>query len=481
MKTIQVEETGGPEVLKMVDVAGLEPPGPGQAVVRIVAAGVNFLDVNQRRGIYPRQLPFTPGLEAAGVVESIGEGIHHVEPSSRVTYVDQPGAYAEASLVCVERLIPLPDDISFEEGAAFPLQGITAHYLIHEFRKPKQGDVVLIHAAAGGVGLLLVQWASHLGARVIGTVSTEEKSIAAREAGAEAAILYTKEDFAAAVKEMTNGRGADLILDGVGKSTFRGDLEAAAIRGHIVVFGVASGPAEPISPNALMAKALTVSGGAMARFIATREEMMRRANDVIRGVREGWLKLKIDRLPLDKTDEAHRLLEGRKTSGKIVLTQTDEQIECDHVCAVGSIDSISIVCDPLVIRSGDFYPFAGERRRFFLVIQLINLLCVGLVQHERAVLSAFQRAVLASFALSFFIFASCEPTVAHLLSIMSPMMLAVRGGPACTPVIQPGICWNPITRINATKAMDPTFFISLLLAGRLLSSNMAQRVELQNP
>lgn len=326
MKTIQVEHTGGPEVLKMIDIGGLEPPGPGQALVRIVAAGVNFMDIGQRRGTYPREVPFTPGAEAAGVVEAIGDGVREVKPSERVAYVDQPGAYSEASLVSADRLIPLPEDFSFEEGAAFPLQGMTAHYLIHEFRKPKEGDVVLIHAAAGGVGRLLVQWAAHLGARVIGTVSTEEKAIAVREAGAEGAILYSKEDFAAAVKKMTNGRGADLILDGVGNATFRGDLEAVAIRGHIVIFGASSGPADPVSPNALMPRALTISGGSLRNFIVTHEELTRRANEVIRAIHEGWLKLNIDRvLPLDEVEQAHRLLESRKTSGKIVLAQTGEE------------------------------------------------------------------------------------------------------------------------------------------------------------
>ena len=326
MKVIQVEKTGGPEVLQMVDVGGLEPPGQGQALVRIVAVGVNFMDIAQRRGTYPRQLPFTPGLEAAGVVEAVGDGVKGIKPSDRVAYTDQPGAYAEASLVCADRLIPLPDEFSFEEGAAFPLQGITAHYLIHEFRTVVPGDVVLIHAAAGGVGLLLVQWAAHLGARVIGTVSTEEKAEAAREAGAHDVILYTKENFAAAVKKITNGRGVDLVIDGVGRSTFAGDLEAVANRRHIVIFGASSGPADPLSPNALMPKALSVSGGSMRNFITTREELLYRANEVLQGIHEGWLKLKIGCvLPLDEADEAHRLLENRKTTGKIVLTRTGTQ------------------------------------------------------------------------------------------------------------------------------------------------------------
>jgi len=320
MKAIQVEQVGGPEVLKFEDIAPIEEPGPGQAVVRVVAAGVNFMDINQRRGSYPREVPFTPGAEGAGVVESVGEGAPNVKPSDRVAFTGVPGAYAEAIVVDASRLIPLPDDFTFEQGAAFPLQGITAHYLIHEFRAIKPGDFVLVHAAAGGVGGLLVQWARHLGATVIGTTSSEEKASTAREAGAEHVIVYTDEDFVAETKRITSGHGADLIIDGVGRSTFKGDLEAVAIRGQIVIFGASSGPAEPISPNMLMGRAVSVSGGSLQNFIRTREELLRRANDVIAGIREGWLKLNIGAvLPLEQADEAHKLLESRKTVGKVVL------------------------------------------------------------------------------------------------------------------------------------------------------------------
>ncbi len=327
MKAIRVEKTGGPEVLELQDVAPIEEPAPGEAIVRVVAAGVNFMDVQQRTGRYPTQLPFTPGMEGAGVVESVGEGVTGVKPGDRVAYSGQPGAYAEASAVRADRLIPLPDEFSFEEGAAFPLQGITAHYLIHDFRLPVKGSTVLVHAAAGGVGLLLVQWARHLGATVIGTVSTDEKARNAREAGAHHVILYTKQDFVEETKRMTNGHGADVIFDAVGKTTFTGDLQAAATRGHIVVYGAASGPADPLVPNMLMPRALTVSGGSLVNFMRTREETMRRAHDVLRAIREGWLKLRIDHvLPLAQAAEAHRLLENRQTSGKLVLssgTQTN--------------------------------------------------------------------------------------------------------------------------------------------------------------
>jgi NADPH2:quinone reductase len=259
-------------------------------------------------------------VEGAGVVESSGEGVTNVKPSDRVAFTGIPGAYGEAVVADASRLIPLPDEFTFEQGAAFPLQGMTAHYLIHEFRKPQPGDFVLIHAAAGGMGGLLVQWAKHLGATVIGTTSTEEKARTAREAGAEHVIVYTDEDFVAETKRITKGHGADLIIDGVGKSTFKGDLEAVALRGHIVIFGAASGPGDPISPNALMPRSISLSGGRLANFIGTRQELMRRANDVIAGIRAGWLKLNIGAvLPIEQAIEAHRLLESRQTQGKLIL------------------------------------------------------------------------------------------------------------------------------------------------------------------
>ena len=324
MKAIRVEALGGPDVLKLEDVAPIGEPGPGQAVVRVVASGVNFADVGQRRGTYPREVPFTIGLEGAGVVASVGEGVRGVKPSDRVAFTGVPGAYAEAVVADAWRLIPLPDDFSFEQGAGFPLQGMTAHYLIHEFRKPAPGDVVLVHAAAGGLGGLLVQWARHLGATVIGTTSTEDKARTAREAGAQYVVVYPGEDFVAETKRLTNGHGADLILDGVGHSTFKGDLETVAVRGHIVVFGSASGPADPISPNALMPRSVSLSAGGLQSFTATRDELMRRANDVIEGIRQGWLKLKIETvLPLAQARRAHELLESRKTQGKLVLSVAD--------------------------------------------------------------------------------------------------------------------------------------------------------------
>ncbi len=319
MKAIRVDRYGAPDVLRLKDVE-LPTPKPGEVRVRLQAAGLNFVDVYQRRGDFPATLPFTPGFEGAGIVDAVGENANGFKAGDRVAYTGHLGAYAEASIVPATSLIPLPDAVSFEQGAAFPLQGTTAHYLIHEFRLPRTGDTVLIHAAAGGMGLLLVQWAKHLGARVIGTVSTEGKGQAAREAGADEVILYAKQDFVAETKRLTDGRGADLIIDGVGKATFTGNLEAAAVRGHVVIYGMASGPADPIAPNSLMSRSVSVSGGMLANFTRTREELLRRASDVLQGVGEGWLRLRIDHvLPLNEAAEAQRLLENRKSIGKIIL------------------------------------------------------------------------------------------------------------------------------------------------------------------
>lgn len=320
MKAIQVKEYGGPEKLVLRDIE-VEKPRTGEALIKIEAAGVNFIDIYQRRGTYPVPLPYIPGLEAAGIVEAIGDGVTNVKPGDRVAYVHEPGSYAEYSLVKADRLIALPKDLSFEQGAAFPLQGMTAHYLLHEFRKVNKSDIVLIHAAAGGMGLLLVQWAKHLGSKVIGTTSNREKAKIAKEAGADEIIIYTETDFVSEVKRLTNGHGADLIVDGVSKTTFPGNLEAAALRGHIVIFGAASGPAEPISPNILMRRSLTVSGGSLFNYILTAEELKMRAKAVIEGLQKGWLKLRIDELfPLERAPEAHDKLEQRKTSGKILLS-----------------------------------------------------------------------------------------------------------------------------------------------------------------
>ncbi len=324
MKAIKVSKYGGADVLKLSD-ADKPKPKPDQVLVKIHAAGLNFIDVYHRRGYYQLNLPFIPGLEASGEVESIGKDVAEFSPGDRVAYTGQIGSYSEFAAIDSWRLIPLPDELSFVEGAAFPMQGMTAHYLLNEFRKLKQGDTVLIHAAAGGVGLLATQLAKHYGITVIGTVSTEEKAHAAREAGADHVILYTKQDFIEETKRITNGRGATLILDGVGKSTFKGDMEAAMIKGNVVIFGASSGPADPIVPNTLQPRSITVSGGTLVNFTTTREEIRYRSSEVLTGIEKGWLKLNIHQVvPLAEAEKAHRLIEGRQTIGKVILKVADE-------------------------------------------------------------------------------------------------------------------------------------------------------------
>ena len=319
VKGILVEKPGNIDVLKYQDLY-LPDLQEGEVRVQIHAAGMNFIDIYQRRGTYQVPLPFTPGREAAGIVEAVGPGVTGVKPGDRVAYTYGLGAYAEASIIHSDHLIPLPDQLSFEQGAAFPLQGMTAQYLLHEFHKIEAGETILIHAAAGGMGLLLTQWAKHLGARVIGTVSTAEKAKIAKAAGADETIVYTQKDFAAEAQRMTGGKGVDMIIDGVGKTTFPGDLEAIKKRGDIVIYGSASGPADPIGPNLLQTKSISVHGGSLFNFISTRDEMIPRANAVLDGIREGWLRLSIGEVfALAEAAQAQKLLESRSTTGKIIL------------------------------------------------------------------------------------------------------------------------------------------------------------------
>lgn len=320
MKAIRISAYGDASALQLTTTEPVPQPGPGQVLVRIHAAGVNFVDIYQRKGIYPQNVPFVPGLEASGVVEALGKKTRGFKPGDRVAYTGHLGSYSEYAAIDAGKLIPLPDVFSFEEGAAIPLQGMTAHYLINEYRKLKKGDVVLIHAAAGGVGLLLVQWAKHLGAIVIGTVSTAEKARLIRENGADHAILYTTQDFVAETKRLTDGRGAQLILDGVAHTTFPGDLEAVANFGNVVVFGAASGRADPVSPNTFMPKCVSVSGGTLFLYAASHKDIVKRSRGVLEGLAAGWLKLRIGHvLPLAQAAEAHRLLESRQSTGKIIL------------------------------------------------------------------------------------------------------------------------------------------------------------------
>jgi NADPH2:quinone reductase len=321
VKAIRVAKYGGPEELQLQEIPQPKP-GPSEALVRVHAVGVNFADIYFRTGVarIPISFPFTPGIEGAGVVESIGDGVRQVKPGDRVAWAGGQGSYAEYQAIKAAQLAPLPNEVSFEDGAAIILQGMTAHYLVHEFYPIKRGSTVLVHAAAGGMGLILVQWLKHLGAVAIGTVSTEEKARVAREAGADHVILYTKQDFAEEAKKITGGTGIDYIIDGVGKTTFTKNLDALRIRGWATVYGQASGPAEPINPMTLFAKSLTVSGGSLFNYTLTRDELLSRAQGVFQGLHEGWLKLSIDKkFPLAQASEAHRLLENRQTTGKLTL------------------------------------------------------------------------------------------------------------------------------------------------------------------
>ena len=320
MKLIQVTQTGGPEQLKFTD--GPKPAaGPKQAVVKIAAAGVNFIDVYHRIGLYKLDLPFTPGMEAAGTVDAIGPEVTGIQPGDRVAYAMSRGSYAEYAAVPAAMLVKLPDSVSFETGAAAMLQGMTAHYLTHSTFPLKSGDTCLIHAAAGGVGRLAVQMAKMRGARVIGTAGNAAKVELARSAGADEVIDYTEQDFLAEVKRLTNGRGVDVIYDSVGVATFLKGLDCIRTRGMMVLFGQSSGPVAPIDPSILNVKgSLFLTRPNLAPHCATPEELNWRAGDVLGWIAAGKLELRVDRtFPLSEAAQAHRDLEGRKTAGKVLL------------------------------------------------------------------------------------------------------------------------------------------------------------------
>ena len=320
MKLIQITQTGGPEQLVLAD-AAVPVPGPGQALVRISATGVNFIDVYFRIGLYKADLPFTPGSEGAGIVESVGPGVDTVQPGDRVAYAMVRGSYAEYAMVPAAQLVKLPDGLDFTTAAAAMLQGMTAHYLTHSTFPLKQGDVALVHAAAGGAGGLIVQMAKMLGATVIGTAGSDEKAAIAKQAGADETIVYTREDFVAEVKRITHGRGVDVIYDSVGVSTFLKGLDALRPRGMMVLFGQSSGAVPPFDPGILNPKgSLFLTRPSLAHYAATREELLWRAGDVLQWIAGGKLKLRIDRTyPLAQAADAHRDLEGRKTAGKLIL------------------------------------------------------------------------------------------------------------------------------------------------------------------
>jgi NADPH2:quinone reductase len=320
MKAIQVSRVGGPEVLTLVDLP-LPEPKPNEAVVQIKAAGVNFIDVYFREGRYPAPRPFVVGQEGAGIVIAIGPDVTTVKLRERVAYAGYLGSYAEYAAVPADRLVKIPDELDFNQAAAAMLQGMTAHYLTHSTYPIKRGETALIHAAAGGVGLLLVQMCKLLGARVIGTVGSEEKARLARNAGADHVIIYTKHDFETETRRLTEGKGLDVVYDGVGKDTFEKDLNVMRPRGYLVLFGGASGAVPPFDLLQLTQKgSLFVTRPSLHHYIASREELEHRSNHVLQMIVRGDLKLRIYKTyPLAEAQQAHRDLEGRKTTGKLLL------------------------------------------------------------------------------------------------------------------------------------------------------------------
>ena len=320
MKAIQVQKSGGPEVLTLVDLPALKPK-PNEAIVKVSAAGVNFIDVHIREGLYPSSLPFIIGQEASGIVSEIGSDVKSFKPGDRVAYTGIRGSYAEYAAVPADRLVLLPPGISEQQAAAAMLQGMTAHYLVHDTYPLKKGETALIHAAAGGVGLLLVQMAKNIGARVIATAGTEEKAKLARAAGADEVILYAQQDFEVETKRLTDGKGVHVVYDGVGKTTFDKDLNVLRPRGYLALFGAASGPVPLFDVGKLAQKgSLFVTRPTLVHYMAAHEELQKRATDVLTMVATGKVKLRIEHIyPLREAQQAHRDLEGRKTTGKLLL------------------------------------------------------------------------------------------------------------------------------------------------------------------
>jgi NADPH:quinone reductase len=320
MKAIQVKHTGGPEVMELVDLPVPEPKA-NEAVLKLSASGVNFIDVYQREGRYKVALPFVLGQEGAGVVTAVGAGETSVKNGDRVAWASILGSYAEYAALPAERLVPIPTGVSDQQGAAAMLQGMTAHYLVYGAYPLKRGETALVHAAAGGVGLLLTQMAHNIGARVIGTVSTELKAKLAREAGADDVILYTQQDFEQETKRLTGGKGVDVVYDSVGKTTFEKGLNVLRPRGMMVLFGGSSGAVPPFDLVQLSIKgSLFVTRPTLGHYTATREELMMRARAVFEMIASGKLKLRIEHTyPLGEAQRAHRELEGRKTTGKLLL------------------------------------------------------------------------------------------------------------------------------------------------------------------
>jgi NADPH2:quinone reductase len=321
MKAIRIEQTGGPEVMQLVDV-DLPPPGPGEVRIRQTAVGLNFIDTYHRNGLYPVKLPAGLGLEAAGVVEETGEGVTHLKQGDRVAYGNGPiGAYAQARNAPANRISKLPDGISDEVAAAMMLKGMTVRYLLRETYKVKSGDTILLHAAAGGIGLIASQWAKALGATVIGTAGSEDKAELARAHGCDHVILYKSEDVPARVRELTGGNGVPVVYDGVGKDTLMMSLDSLKPRGLLVSFGNASGPVDAFNVGILAAKgSLYVTRPTLATYVAKDEDLQANANDLFDVVKSGKVKIEVNQsYPLAETVKAHQDLEARKTTGSTIL------------------------------------------------------------------------------------------------------------------------------------------------------------------
>lgn len=320
MYAIRVHEYGGPEALTYEEIPVPEP-GEGEARVKIEAAGFNFIDIYHRDGRYQSKLPITVGVEGAGTVDAVGPGVELVKPGDRVAYAVQMGAYAEYAIVPAMKLVHVPDGVSTRQAAAVMLQGMTAHYLSHSTYPLTDQDTALIHAAAGGVGLLLVQMAKRRGTRVIGTVSTQEKADLSTSAGADDMILYTQTDFEARTRELTDGKGVDVVYESVGKDTFDKSLNCLRPRGYLVLFGQSSGRVAPLDPQILNAKgSLFLTRPTLGDYIATRRELLQRATDLFKWIAKDELDVHIDRtFPLSEAPEAHRYVEDRKSKGKVLL------------------------------------------------------------------------------------------------------------------------------------------------------------------
>ncbi|MCB8978249.1 MAG: quinone oxidoreductase [Ardenticatenaceae bacterium] len=350
MKAIQIKETGGPHALLYEEIPQPEP-GPGEARVKIIASGVNYIDTYHRSGLYQQNLPFTPGMEGSGIVDAVGAGVTAVAPGDRVAYAMHLGSYADYAIVPAWKLVQVPEDVSLEVAAAVMLQGMTAHYLCHSTYQVQPGDTVLVHAAAGGVGLLLVQIASLRGARVIGTVSTEEKAELALEYGADDIILYTEADFETAVKELTRGKGVNVIYDGVGQTTFLKGLNCLKPRGYMVLYGAASGPVDPIDPQILNQKgSIFLTRPSLTHYTASNDEIQARADDLFDWIASDAIEVRIDRTyPLREAVAAHTYIEGRRTKGKLLLLP-------QHDGELSPVDETINTEDPIDEQSWESFP-----------------------------------------------------------------------------------------------------------------------------